>query len=183
MKERNKNNYVDNKVLYDNIVKYKIKTRQAKDNNQPIPTIPDSIGIDIINISKGQAKNKNFCNYTFRDEMINDGIENAIKSIETFNVEKYDKPFAYFSRVIYFAFVRRIQKEKKSLYIKYKVITNSMIHNELAVNSEGVDLGSGRDTEYMKHFIMAYEESMERKKQKVIESKLLKINNIVIKDS
>jgi hypothetical protein len=71
-------------------------------------------------IAEGLSHKPNFINYTYRDEMISDGIENCLMYFENFDPSKSKNPFAYFTQVIYFAFLRRIQKEKKQLYVKYK---------------------------------------------------------------
>ena len=76
----------------------------------------------------------NFINYGFREDMISDGIENCIQYIHNFDPDKSKNPFAYFTQIIYYAFLRRIQKEKKSLYVKYKSLENSQIMDDLMVN-------------------------------------------------
>ncbi len=72
----------------------------------------------------------NFINYAFKDDMISDGIENCLHYIHNFNPEKSTNPFAYFTQIIYYAFIRRIQKEKKQLYIKFKSMQNYEISPE-----------------------------------------------------
>jgi DNA-directed RNA polymerase specialized sigma24 family protein len=86
-------------------------------------------------ISEGLSYRPNFINYTYRDDMVSDGIENCLLYINNFNPDKSANPFSYFTQIIYFAFIRRIQKEKKQLYIKYKSIYTSN-----ALETEGVDV-------------------------------------------
>ena len=113
---------------------------KKKDPDSLVPIIPDYIGDCFMRIAERLSLRPNFVNYAFRDEMIADGIENCVQSAHNFNPEKSSNPFSYFTQIIYYAFIRRIQKEKKQLYIKYKSIhNNSML-------SDSVDL-SAHDNE------------------------------------
>ena len=56
--------------------------------------------------------------------MISDGIENCLQYMDNFDPEKSKNPFAYFTQIIYYAFIRRIQKEKKQQQVKQKMIAN-----------------------------------------------------------
>ena len=73
-------------------------------------------------IANGLSYRPNFINYTYKQEMISDGIENCLQYIHNFNPEKSKNPFAYFTQIIYYAFIRRIQKEKKQTHVKHKMI-------------------------------------------------------------
>ena len=89
----------------------------------------DYIGLTIYKIAKHLAYRPNFVNYTYRDEMIGDGVENCLKYIHNFNGKKSKNAFSYVTQIIYYAFIRRIKKEKKQQYIKYKLFENAGIHN------------------------------------------------------
>jgi len=113
----------------------------------------------------------NFVNYSYREEMISDGVENCICYIDNFDPLKSTNPFAYFTQIIYYAFLRRILKEKKQLYIKHKSLENSMLLNELMEQSEYdekdftpsyIDL----DNENMFDFIKTFEDNLLSKKKK-----------------
>ena len=129
--------YVDNKKFHEEMVAYKTHCADVK-NDDPealIPIIPDYIGDCFMKIAERLSLRPNFVNYAFRDEMISDGIENCVQSAHNFNPEKSSNPFSYFTQIIYYAFIRRIQKEKKQLYIKYKSIhNNSMISDSVTVS-------------------------------------------------
>jgi hypothetical protein len=134
--------YVDNKKFHEEMVLYKNHCADVKkkDPDSLVPIIPDYIGDCFMRIAERLSLRPNFVNYAFRDEMIADGIENCVQSAHNFNPEKSSNPFSYFTQIIYYAFIRRIQKEKKQLYIKYKSIhNNSML-------SDSVDL-SAHDNE------------------------------------
>ena len=115
----------------------------------------------------------NFMNYTFRDEMICDGIENCLQYIDNFDPDKSQNPFAYFTQIIYYAFIRRIQKEKKHLYVKYKATENANIFDITAERQEhdmgeyNVDIKSGEwSEEYMHNFVENFESTRRRKRKK-----------------
>ena len=89
--------------------------------NQP-PPVTNYIGECFLKIATHLSYRPNFINYTYKDEMISDGIENCLQYASNFNPEKSKNPFAYFTQIIYYAFLRRIQKEKKQTHVKNKVI-------------------------------------------------------------
>ena len=97
----------------------------AKEKGEPRPVISNYIGECFLKIATHLSYKPNFVNYMFREDMICDGIENCVQYIENFNPEKSSNPFAYFTQIIYYAFLRRIQKEKRQLEIKNKILTKS----------------------------------------------------------
>jgi hypothetical protein len=119
--------YVDNKKFLEEIMEYKRMCAEYVEREELIPPLPDYIGECFMKIAERLSYRPNFVNYAFREEMIADGIENCVQYSHNFNPEKSNNPFSYFTQIIYFAFVRRIQKEKKQLYIKYKTIQNSSL--------------------------------------------------------
>lgn len=162
-------NYVDNKQLYAVILEYKAKVKDAKDNEQSKPKIPNYVGECILLIATRLATKPNFVNYSYRDEMISDGIENCISYFDNFDPAKSDNPFAYFTQIIYYAFLRRIQKEKKQVYIKHKAAENSMLFNEMVEQGEEGEFNFNPmdfDSENVSDFIKAFEEGIDKKKIK-----------------
>ena len=125
MAKKKTENYVNNKEFLEAITNYRRKVIESKDNNTPKPRVPNYIGECFLKIATHLSYKPNFVNYMFRDEMISDGIENCLQYIHNFNPEKSSNPFAYFTQVIYFAFLRRIAKEKKQLEIKTKMLERS----------------------------------------------------------
>lgn len=163
--------YVDNKQLYACIVEYRQKVLDAREKGTARPQIPNYVGECILMIAKRLSTKPNFINYSYREEMISDGVENCICYIDNFDPLKSTNPFAYFTQIIYYAFLRRILKEKKQVYIKHKSIENSMILNELIEQSEFdekdiipayMDLGN----ENMFDFIKTFEDNLLSKKKK-----------------
>lgn len=114
--------YVSNKEFYEAIVERKILLKKALENGEPVPQISNYLAECIIKISNNLANKSNFNGYSFRDEMIYDGIENCIKYFDKFNPERSTNPFAYYTQIIYFAYLRRIAKEKQQFQIKHKII-------------------------------------------------------------
>ena len=126
----NKAHYVDNAVFLEAMIQYKSEYDNAKKNDKPLPQISEYLGSVFLKIAQRLSFRPNFINYAFKNDMISDGIENCLHYIHNFNPEKSNNPFAYFTQIIYYAFIRRIQKEKKQLYIKYKSMQNYEISPE-----------------------------------------------------
>jgi hypothetical protein len=124
-----KPHYVDNKKFLEAMTEYREKCFKAEENNKTKPDVTNYIGECFLKIANHLSYRPNFINYTFRDDMISDGIENCLQYMSNFNPEKSNNPFAYFTQIIYYAFIRRIQKEKKQMQIKSKLIANAGAEN------------------------------------------------------
>ena len=122
--------YVDNAVFLEAMIEYKKQYHISKENDEELPIISEYLGSVFLKIAQRLSFRPNFINYAFKDDMISDGIENCLHYIHNFNPEKSTNPFAYFTQIIYYAFIRRIQKEKKQLYIKFKSMQNYEISPE-----------------------------------------------------
>ncbi len=125
MVRKRSEHYVNNKEFLYAIVAYKKSIIEAEENGDPKPRITNYLGECFIKISTHLSYKPNFVNYMFKDDMICDGIENCVQYINNFNPEKSNNPFAYFTQIIHYAFLRRIQKEKKQLEIRQKIIERS----------------------------------------------------------
>jgi hypothetical protein len=112
--------YIDNKKFLEEIIKYKKEVKKAKRENLPKPGVNNYIGQCFMDIAENLAKKPNFANYPFKEEMIGDAVENCMMYTTNFDPAKSKNPFAFFTQIIFYAFLRRIQKEKKQLYIKMK---------------------------------------------------------------
>ncbi len=136
MSKKKSEHYVNNKELLEALIVYRSKVEQAElkyfetYGEYPIkgkkwegkPQIPNYLGECFLKIATHLSYKPNFMNYMFREDMCSDGIENCIQYIHNFNPERSQNPFAYFTQIIHYAFLRRIQKEKKQLEIKSKII-------------------------------------------------------------
>ena len=141
MKKKATQHYVDNKKFLEAMVIYKEKVHNAKENNKTKPDVTNYIGECFLKIANHLSYRPNFINYTYRDDMISDGIENCLQYMNNFNPEKSTNPFAYFTQIIYYAFIRRIQKEKKQTLVKQKLIANAGVENIM-------DQHAGDDSQY-----------------------------------
>ena len=124
-KRRRSEHYVNNKEFLAAIVAYKKSIVEAEELGNDKPRITNYLGSCFLKIATHLSYKPNFVNYMFKDDMICDGIENCVQYINNFNPEKSSNPFAYFTQIIHYAFLRRIQKEKKQLEIKTKIIEKS----------------------------------------------------------
>ena len=124
-KAKLKPHYVDNKKFLQAMVEHRLKCQKAEDKKRKKPEVTNYIGECFLKIANHLSYRPNFINYTYRDDMISDGIENCLQYMSNFNPEKSNNPFAYFTQIIYYAFIRRIQKEKKQQDVKAKLIATS----------------------------------------------------------
>ena len=117
--------YVDNARFLAEIKAHRAAC--AKNKKSP-PPLPEYIGKCFLDIATHLSYKPNFVAYTYREDMISDGIENCLVYFHNFDPEKSSNPFGYFTQIIYYAFIRRIQKERKHTYIKYKCMEQSVIN-------------------------------------------------------
>jgi hypothetical protein len=139
------NHYVSNLEFYAAMKDYKQACLDAAEQGLPKPQIPKYIGECLYKIANKLSYRPNFINYSYRDEMIADGLENCITYFDNFNPDKSNNPFSYFTQIIYYAFLRRIQKEKKQVYVKHKAVME--------------------DTDYINDFVKNFEDKIEEKKK------------------
>jgi hypothetical protein len=139
-KKRTPVNYVDNAKFYEEISKYHYAYKEAKANDMPLPRISNYLGLCISEIAHGLARKPNFSGYSYKSEMISDAIENCLAYLHSFNPEKSTNPFAYYTQTCYYAFIRRIDAEKKQSYVKYKSMEDHMLFNninEMSADDQG----------------------------------------------
>ena len=137
--------YINNQEFLAALIKHKENVHDAENKKEEKPQVPNYIGECFIKIANQLAFKSNFINYSFREDMILDAIENCLIYMDNFDPKKSSNPFAYFTQITYYAFIRRIQKEKRQMQTKYKYI-------------ESLDLGSiirqaGDEGEYSNGFI------------------------------
>ena len=156
--------YVNNAEFLEAMKGYRKEVNKAKKEKREKPPVTDYIGSCFLKIANHLSYRPNFINYTFRDDMISDGIENCLQYLDNFNPSKSKNPFAYFTQIIYFAFVRRIQKEKKQVIIKQRMIAES--------NYDDMTLQPGEDRDFKNQFTeflkknMPQEEPPKKEKKK-----------------
>lgn len=145
MKPKDKPHYVNNKEFSLAVVEYCTQVKEAKEKGKKQPIVPDYIAECFLKICEGLSHKANFVRYTYREEMVMDAVENCLKAIENYNIETATRSgnpnaFAYFTQISWYAFLRRIQKEKKQQDIKMKFISEAgiehFIDNTLPNNSD-----------------------------------------------
>lgn len=132
--------YVDNKKFYEALVEYRKEVDYAKANGLEKPIVSRYLGECFIKIATHLSYKANFINYTFKDDMISDGIENCLTAVEKFDPERGMNPFAYYTQIVFFAFVRRIQKEKKQQATKYRMLENIDIDQIIAQSEDNEEI-------------------------------------------
>ena len=143
-KRKRSDHYVNNKDFLAALIKYKEDVEIASLQDKPKPVIPRYIGECFLKIANHLSFKPNFVNYMFKDDMICDGIENCVQYIHNFNPKKSENPFAYFTQIIYYAFLRRIQREKRQLEIKNKILERSGF-SEVFTDDNTLDGGNYSD--------------------------------------
>lgn len=174
MKPRKKVMYVDNKKFYEAIVDYHKQLEQAKLEGKEAPRISNYIGECIYKIAENLSTKPCFINYSFRDEMISDGVENCILYFKDYNPNYSNgeattsNPFAYFTQIIYYAFLRRINKEEKNRYTKYRNYQEmiTVVDSTLLTDSDGNHLQPHQNYDNINTFMSKFEKKEEEKKEK-----------------
>lgn len=122
MPAKKKEHYLNNKEFLAALIDYKTKVNRAKEKGMPKPRVSNYIGECFLKIATHLSYRPNFINYMYKEDMIGDGIENCIQYIDRFDHNKSSNPFAYFTQIVYFAYLRRIAKEKRQLDIRQKIV-------------------------------------------------------------
>ena len=163
--KKKKVHYVNNKQFLEAIVERKQHLKEAEESDLPKPQVTNYLGECILKIANHLSYRPNFINYTYRDEMISDGIENSLQYIDNFDPEKSKNPFAYFTQIIYFAFVRRITKEKKQQKIKDRILKRSNISDMIAVQEHDDDAAyQNQYIEFLEKYSFADDDEEKKKK-------------------
>jgi DNA-directed RNA polymerase specialized sigma24 family protein len=156
-------NYINNKTLYGAMIHYKNDVKEADTKGVERPIVPKYIGESILLICNNLAKKPNFSGYTYKQDMISDGIMDCISAVDNFNPDKTNNPFAYFTQIAWNAFLRRIQKEKKQTYIKHKNFENSHLFSEIVEDSNhAMHL---KANEYSSDIVRSFEDKLTKTKK------------------
>jgi RNA polymerase sigma factor (sigma-70 family) len=155
-------NYINNKTLYSAMIQYKGQLREAESLNKIKPQVPRYIGESILKICNNLARKPNFSGYTYKEDMISDGIIDCIAAVDNFNPDKTNNPFAYFTQIAWNAFIRRIHKEKKQTYVKHKNFENLYLTNELFNGEYDIKIGAN---EYSSEVVRSYENKLTKSKK------------------
>lgn len=167
--KKKRNHYVDNQKFLEEIVDYKKKVVEAKEKGLEKPRVSEYMGKCIYLIAENLSHKPRFMNYSFRDELVSDAIENCFLYFDNFNPNISQNPFAYFTQIIYYAFHRRISKEEKNRYIIYKKFQESVLDTSdaaLMVDADDQHLISSTMYDNLNEFIKKFEGREAEKKEK-----------------
>lgn len=166
--------YVNNKELYEELVKYKAKAKENEKEGKDKPPISNYLGECFLKIATEFSNYYRFRNYSYKDELIADAVENCLMYFDRFDPEKTNNPFTYFTTIVYYAMMRRVNKENKQQYLKYKMLEKSNVLENLT--SEDIDsfseevrknvLNGSGIYDNMSQFIENYETWVNEKKAK-----------------
>lgn len=175
----NKQHYVDNKKFYQAILEYKQQVEDANKKGLDKPRISNYIGHCLTQIADKLSTKPCFIGYSFRDEMIADGIENCIEYFDDYDPSKGQNPFAYFTQIIFYAFLRRINKEERNRYIIYKNFQNNIISiNDMSLMTDMDDKSviSAQIYDNINDFMDRFEkkENLKKEKRKNVKEGLMK---------
>lgn len=152
--KRSPEHYVNNKEFSQAVVEYVNGVKLAQKNSKEVDRIPEYIGRCFLKIAEGLSHKPNFIRYTYREEMVMDGVENCIKAIMNYNVEAATRTgapnaFAYFTQICYYAFIRRIMKEKKQQDIKMRYIEYAGIEDFMTESEDAGGHASGQESGFI----------------------------------
>ena len=176
MKPKDKPHYVNNREFSEAVVAYCTTVQDAKDAGTDLPIVPDYVAQCFLRIAEGLSHKANFVRYTYREEMVMDAVENCLKAIENYDIEaatRSGKPnaFAYFTQISWYAFLRRIQKEKKQQDIKLKFISEADISEFLFDEDDAQPTGAGSLVDTLRYRIDTVKAADEEFKEYVKEEK------------
>ncbi len=172
-------NYINNKALYEHMIEYRASVLKAIDDGKPRPPPTKYIAECAMKIVDGLASKKNFKNYSFIEEMKGDALENVMMYIHNFDPEKSKLPFAYITRIVEFAFIRRINTERHQQYITHKSAMNHVLADQLSPN---LILGGNHELyDNLQEFISDYEakRNLNRDKKKVQRKRTVKTSEVI----
>ena len=190
MAKRKSIHYVNNADFSQAVVDYVTIADNAKASGDTIPNVPDYIAQCFLRIAEGLSHKSNFIRYTYREEMVMDAVENCLKAIGNYDLQaatRTGKPnaFAYFTQISWYAFLRRIAKEKKQQDIKIKYLTRSGVENFMDVGDDQtanyvagafvetlrdrIEKVRGADTQFKEYVV---EQKKKKKRTKTVDSDL-----------
>ena len=141
---QNKPHYVDNKLFSQSVVDYVSEVKSAQAEGNPIPIVPEYIARCFLRIAEGLSHRPNFIRYTYREEMVMDAVENCLKAVKNYDITTKTRTgtpnaFSYFTQICFYAFLRRIQKEKKQFDVKMKYIEEAGFEEFMSLSETGGD--------------------------------------------
>ena len=150
--ERKSTHYVNNVDLYNALVTWQKDCRRAKRKKLPKPALPDFVAECMMKMANRLSQKAGFVNYTYREDMVGDALESCLRYIHNFNPTKSTNAFAYITQIIHNAFIRRIQKEQKQLYVKMRIV-------DQADFADSYERQSGDESHYNNSYVTYLQEN------------------------
>ena len=165
-KKKNNVHYVNNKNFSQAVVDYCNEVNDAKNCGDEAPIVPDYIAQCFLRIAEGLSHKSNFIRYTYREEMVMDAVENCLKAIKNYNIEAATRTgnpnaFSYLTQISWYAFLRRIAKEKKQFDIKQKYMTSSGIEEFIMTQN-----GDTQSQQVVQAFVDTLKDRIDKVKEK-----------------
>jgi len=167
-KKKSSSHYISNEDFLKEMIVWKSYVKEAKESGEPTPPVTAYIAQCFLEIAQNLAKKPNFVNYQFKEDMIGDAVENCLLYCDNFDPEKSQNPFSYFTQITYFAFLRRIQKEKKQNFIKYKYLQSMDVHGDLSDYLKQIGI-SEEEADHYNNLDKTVEPKTSKKKKKKTE--------------
>jgi len=164
--------YVNNKEFSQAVVDYVRELNEAQSKEEKLPVVPNYIASCFLKIAEGLSHKSNFIRYTYREEMVMDAVENCLRAIENYNVEAATRTgnpnaFAYFTQISWYAFLRRIAKEKKQQDVKLKYLSQSGLEEYIATNQD-----DKQSVQVVRAFVDQLKDRIDKVKEKDTEVKV-----------
>ena len=164
--------YVNNREFSQAVVDYCIVVKKAKEEETPLPIVTDYIAQCFLKIAEGLSHKSNFIRYTYREEMVMDAVENCLKAIENYNVEVATRTgmpnaFSYFTQISWYAFLRRIAKEKKQQDVKIKYLSQSGLEQYMTTDHDDIQA-----TQVVQAFVDTLKDRIDKIKEKDTDLKI-----------
>jgi len=181
--EKIKDHYVDNNEFLDKMTIFLERCKEAESSGESLPKIPDDIALMMWNICNRLSFSPSFINYSYRDEMVADGVENCLRYIKNFKPDISNNPFSYFTQIAYYAFIRRIVREKKQLMVKAKYVQSVHIDADIQVQIENeindIDPNMQSFKQYLQPLLDVDLDEYNVKRKKRLESKQVTLEEIL----
>lgn len=121
-----KHQYVNGKEFFVMLKAYHESYLLSVENQTDKPLVSNEIAGAIVQICNRLSNSFNFIGYSYKDEMIADGIFKCLDKVHRFDPAISQNPFGFFSQLAYNAFINRIKIEQKQASIRARLINEKV---------------------------------------------------------
>ena len=119
--------YVNNREFTLALDDYSRACKKAEEEGKTKPQMNNYLGGCIMKMSNRLANSPRFSGYSYKEEMIHNGILAAVKYAHRFNGDKFDNGFAYVTQILFSHFIITIKNEKKKYETNLKLIQEAEV--------------------------------------------------------